>query len=84
MHKIRDDNIYPDVKLSRPNAFWNSCCIDCSPSYVEKRHKKEPAKGRKIPCMVETFSDDIVHGWNDTTQSKGNKDSWTNKWQNRV
>lgn len=65
----------PDVKLSRPDAFWDACSVDDSSGDVEERHEEDPAERGKVPCVVEAFGKDVVSGGNDTAQSEGNENT---------
>lgn len=52
----------PDIKLARPDSFWNSAGVYNSTRNIQDGHQHKPMKSSIIDGCPETISDDIMHG----------------------
>lgn len=68
MEYFRERRTHPDVKLSRPDAFWDTHSVDNGSSDVEESHENEPMEGSELESFQQTICNDVMHGGNDPAQ----------------
>lgn len=67
---------YPDVKLARKEALWNSGRIQPSSCYVHNGHKEKPAHLAHSGGFYKAFCYGEMHGGDHTTQPQSQEHTY--------
>lgn len=70
--KISDEKKqpYPNIKLSREDAFWDPDSVDDGAKDVEESHEHQPAQRRLVDGVPEPVRYNVVQRRDNTAQSQ--------------